>query len=718
MAAADQVHVLRAIVEIQQAAFTRDLTVSAVMQLIAECARDVTQATGAVIEVIDGDQLEYAHATGSLAGTEGLRLAMEGSLFGLAAMSGEIQISDDAATDRRVDKQAAAAVGAASMAVVPLLAHGRVVAVLKVISDQKKDFGQREQEILDTLAEFAGTVLDQTKAMQERRLRHETYRLIAEASADAIIQVSLEGRIMWASPAAEEILGYPPEALVGLPAQELIAQESRNRYVQRMQEAVATRADTRWQFPTVRPDGTTVWVDSAGRFAQDERGRPLYRIVRIRDVTAERLAKEELSRSETRFRLAMQNAPIGMCLIRPDGTFAQVNDALCELLGRPANVLMASSWQELTHADDLDVDLGFMQQVLGGEIDRYRLIKRYLRPDGEVVWGDLSVSCVRDSDAVVRHFISQIVDVSVAMQEQQRAAETIDRFERLVAVGSDIIAELDSDGRFRWVSPNTDALLGVAPPDVLAAHPADFVPADQRQAVRTALSEAMTAGQSGHMEFSLQHADGRILRAEAVVEPANDRHIIRMRDVTDQHQTREHLRQLAITDPLAGVLSRGEFERRVDALLNHAPRAGSRTFLAVMLVAAKTEPVPEEIVTGVARRVRRALREADSVAHLGGGMLTLMLPGITTSTAAREVLVRLVQAVASPHPMGSEVVRPGVNVGATEMHEDEWLEDVFARAESALDVARSSGINRVHLMEPDVEPAPGQLIQFRSREDW
>ena len=99
-------------------------------------------------------------------------------------------------------------------------------------------------------------------------------------------------------------------------------------------------------------------------------------------------------------------------------------------------------------------------------------------------------------------------------------------------------------------------------------------------------------------------------------------------------------------------------------------------------------------------------------------MLTLMLPGITTSTAAREVLVRLVQAVASPHPMGSEVVRPGVNVGATEMHEDEWLEDVFARAESALDVARSSGINRVHLMEPDVEPAPGQLIQFRSREDW
>lgn len=116
--------------------------------------------------------------------------------------------------------------------------------------------------------------------------------------------------------------------------------------------------------------------------------------------------------TEDLFRLAMDNSAIGMCVVSPDGAFTRVNHALCALLGRDEASVTSSTWQELTHRDDLDADLTLVADVLAGRIDSYRLLKRFLRPDGSIVWGDLSVACVRDDAGSVRTFVSQIVDVT------------------------------------------------------------------------------------------------------------------------------------------------------------------------------------------------------------------------------------------------------------------------------------------------------------------
>ena len=119
-----------------------------------------------------------------------------------------------------------------------------------------------------------------------------------------------------------------------------------------------------------------------------------------------------LAPTEDLFRLAMENTAVGMCLVSPEGSFVRVNRALCELLGRDEELVTSSTWQELTHPDDLDIDLSLVDGVLAGRIDAYRLLKRFLRPDGTVVWGDLSVACVRDGSGSVRMFVSQIIDVT------------------------------------------------------------------------------------------------------------------------------------------------------------------------------------------------------------------------------------------------------------------------------------------------------------------
>ncbi|GAA1147027.1 ATP-binding protein [Nocardioides aquiterrae] len=120
------------------------------------------------------------------------------------------------------------------------------------------------------------------------------------------------------------------------------------------------------------------------------------------------------------WRLMLQHSPIGMAVVAPDGHLLMVNHALSEMIGYTPDELTRVGFQELTHPDDLDADMELFNQTLAGEIDSYRMRKRYLHADGHVVWGDLSVALVRDADGEPLHFISQILDVTEQRLNEER----------------------------------------------------------------------------------------------------------------------------------------------------------------------------------------------------------------------------------------------------------------------------------------------------------
>ncbi len=123
------------------------------------------------------------------------------------------------------------------------------------------------------------------------------------------------------------------------------------------------------------------------------------------------------------WRLTMEHSPVGMALVDLDGRLLRCNRALSEILGYDAEELMARDFQEITHPDDLDADLALFHQTLNGEIDSYRLRKRYLHAEGFVVWGDLSVALVRDPQGRPLHFVSQILDVTEQRDKEHRLQE-------------------------------------------------------------------------------------------------------------------------------------------------------------------------------------------------------------------------------------------------------------------------------------------------------
>jgi PAS domain S-box-containing protein len=117
-----------------------------------------------------------------------------------------------------------------------------------------------------------------------------------------------------------------------------------------------------------------------------------------------------------------------MALVAPDGRWLRVNRSLCEIVGYTAEELLATDFQSITHAEDLDSDVSQLRQMLDGSLSNYDMEKRYLHKDGHIVWVLLSVSLVRDATGRSMYFVSQIQDITDRKLAECQLIESERRF--------------------------------------------------------------------------------------------------------------------------------------------------------------------------------------------------------------------------------------------------------------------------------------------------
>jgi PAS domain S-box-containing protein len=136
-----------------------------------------------------------------------------------------------------------------------------------------------------------------------------------------------------------------------------------------------------------------------------------------------------LQESEERFRSAFDSAAIGMALVALDGRWLKVNPALCEIVGYAEEELLATTFQAMTHPDDLDTDLDYVRQLLEGKIRSYEMEKRYIHKLGHVVWILLSGSLLRDAEGKPLYFIGQVQDITLRKQTEEALRESEERWQ-------------------------------------------------------------------------------------------------------------------------------------------------------------------------------------------------------------------------------------------------------------------------------------------------
>jgi PAS domain S-box-containing protein len=171
-----------------------------------------------------------------------------------------------------------------------------------------------------------------------------------------------------------------------------------------------------------------------------------------REITERKLVEKALLHSEERFRHAFDYAAIGMALVAVDGRWLQVNRSLCEIVGYSEQELLATNFQALTHPDDLDTDLDYVNQLLSGEIRHYQMEKRYLHKLGHSVSILLSGSLVRDAQGQPLYFIGEIQDITERKQAEAALRQSEERYLAILEQQTELICRFQPDGTITFVN--------------------------------------------------------------------------------------------------------------------------------------------------------------------------------------------------------------------------------------------------------------------------
>ncbi|WP_091363664.1 EAL domain-containing protein [Geodermatophilus telluris] len=231
------------------------------------------------------------------------------------------------------------------------------------------------------------------------------------AGSDEVVVVSTPGRVItYASATAGPVLGWLPQELLGASVLTLLHPEDVDRVLTGQPVARDGGAEGTVHRALHR-DGTVRWLRTSVQRLTDASGTLREVVTVSRDVTAAVAAQEALAESESMFRHAFDDAPIGMALTDLDGRFIRVNKAFAALVGRAPEELAPMTVADVTHPEDLAQDDANLTEVRTGAVDGHLVTKRYLRADGTAFLARVHAAVVVDRSQRPSHVFAHVVEL-------------------------------------------------------------------------------------------------------------------------------------------------------------------------------------------------------------------------------------------------------------------------------------------------------------------
>jgi len=292
----------------------------------------------------------------------------------------------------------------------------------------------------------------------------------------------------------DHLLGRDENEIALADLWDLIHVDDRAKATVAVQEHLQGRMST-WDIEQrmLHADGSYRWVLSRSSAAYDAEGWP-YRMLgaaiditdrkqldeALQDIEARKHVEEMLRESEERFRGTFEQAAVGIAHVAPNGRWLRVNRRLCDIVGYTEPELWTRTFQDITHPDDLDRDLGYVRDMLDGKIETYSLEKRYFRKDGSVVWIDLTVSLVREPSGRPKYFISVVQDIEARKRAESERGRLFLFLDSIVENIPDMVFVKDAKSlEFVMFNRAGEELLGYRRAGLLGKNDYDFFPKEE-----------------------------------------------------------------------------------------------------------------------------------------------------------------------------------------------------------------------------------------------
>jgi PAS domain S-box-containing protein len=479
------------------------------------------------------------------------------------------------------------------------------------------------------------------RALEEDVQRSEKrFRALIEHSFDAICLLNAEAVMLYASPAAERILGYAAGELVGRKALDLILPKDRPLAQQRLGQVLGMPGQTLTiQLRVVRKDGDVIWTEHFGTNLLGEESVAAV-VINFRDITGHKRFEQILRESEERAQRELaelehiyHTAPVGLCLIGADLRYLRINERLAAMNGLPVGEHLGHTvWEVIPDA------ARFFAPLL-------RRIMEYGRPvlDWQFRTEKSPAGGPRDllaSYYPVKAASGKIVGVAGVVQEitelkrvERALRESEQRFRALIENSADGFVLLNARGKLLYTGP---PILGYENQQFRGRSVLDLIHPDERHSLRAAFAAFLESpGAVITTEHRLRHKDGSWRWVEAVSKNLlSDRVIggivVNYRDVTERKRLEEQFRQTQKLESI-GVLAGGvahDFNNLLTGVLGNAT-------LALDVLG------PERAARS---HVEEVIKAAESAAHLTRQLLAysgkgrFVIQAVNLSDLTREMI--------------------------------------------------------------------------------
>lgn len=437
-----------------------------------------------------------------------------------------------------------------------------------------------------------------------------------------------------------------------------------------------------------------------------------------RDVTQRHAELERLARSEERYRLLAENSTDVILWTRND-VIEWVSPSVTPAFGWAPSELVGRSSAEVIHPDDRARAAAVRQHVYGGGADAMRL--RAHTRDGRTRWVDIRSSPFRDAHGGVDGAITAVRDITdqVEAEEARLRAEVAltereERYRLLAENASDLVYFADDQGRATWVAPTVRRSLGWSAADIVGRDVADLVHPDDWDVAAALREVAATGADVVALQPGAEHpilarmraADGAyrwmVVTARQVPDGTSGRAgmVVGMRDV-DELVLSRRLAERSKFDDLTGLANRSHLLDQLEQVVGGNRRTTDQHAVLYCDLDHFKEindtyghAAGDQVLRGVAERIRASVREGDIVARLGGDEFIIVLQGIRGSSVAQAVADKVRAAMREPLMIDGSNLACSVSIGVAMVRAESTPDLVLREADSALYRAKQSGRDR------------------------
>ena len=559
---------------------------------------------------------------------------------------------------------------------------------------------------------FGMLLLAKQNADRELRESEVRFRLAFENANIGMCLVNTQGGFLRVNRKMSAMFGYSQAELERMNVNDITQPAYAEVSPRFIQQATTNSTIDHAEFEKeyIHKQGQSIWGQVSSSLVRSSEGEPQYFISHVVDITDRKQSEEALRASEARFRSYFELPLIGIAITSPEKGWLDANAKLCAMLGYTKAELMALTWAELTHPEDLAVDLAQFNRVMAGEIEGYDLEKRFMCKDGRTIFTHLAVQCVRHPDQSVHYVVALLEDITERKQTEAALQASEARYQDLYENAPDMYLSVEPEtGRILQCNQTVERLTGFAKHDLLGRQVFELYHPACLETAKQIMNQFMQTGNVHDAELQIRCQDGSQISVSLNVSAVRDAtgKIVQSRsswrDITERKRLEAQLQQLAATDGLTGVVNRRRFMDLAADEIKRATRLSHPLALALLdldhfkqINDTYGHATGDQALIALTSICQGSIREIDVLARFGGDEFVLLFPE-TTSAEAHAVMERVRLAlIAQPVDVHGKLVALSISVGIAGLASAaKSLDTLIECADQALYQAKAAGRNRV-----------------------